>query len=217
MGKRYVFTAQEQALVTTCIALAQKAGSAAQKACMLGYLTQGEHEAKSLIGYAAEADNVMKKPNDDGTFELSRGAIEAIRVGVNVYGERLAKSEKADTELLLGTEDHQTRHDEAQRLVIKFSDDLFTQNEPVVEGAGKTPKKPKPAKNSKEVAVVLSSDVRDDRPMSDTRHLTLDKSTKKARALKPGKSALPSSVSVDEIPNDDDEPYKGDDTVTGEP
>ncbi len=123
----HAFDQGEYKLLFTFADLAKKAGTAAQSACEKAQLTQGEHEAQTLLGYAEEARLFMDKREDDGV-ELSRGHLEALRTGAALYLGALAKSEKTDEALLLDVSDHEVRRSEAQTLARKLGGgDLFDQ------------------------------------------------------------------------------------------
>jgi hypothetical protein len=119
------FDQAEYKLLFTFADLAKKAGTAAQSACEKAQLTQGEHEAQTLLGYAEEARMFMDKREDD-TVQLSRGHLEALKTGASLYLQALAKSEKTDEALLLDVSDHEVRRDEAITLARKLGGgDLF--------------------------------------------------------------------------------------------
>lgn len=119
------FDQAEYKLLFTFADLAKKAGTAAQSACEKAQLTQGEHEAQTLLGYAEEARLFMDKREDD-TVQLSRGHLEALKTGASLYLQALAKSEKTDEALLLDVSDHEVRRDEAITLARKLGGgDLF--------------------------------------------------------------------------------------------
>ena len=119
------FGPSEFKLLFTFADLAKKAGTAAAQACERAQLTQGEHEANTLAGYAEEARVFMDKREDD-EVDFSRGHLEALRTGAHLYLAALAKSEKTDEALLLDVSEHEIQRGEAQRLARKLGGgDLF--------------------------------------------------------------------------------------------
>lgn len=129
------FDQAEYKLLFTFADLAKKAGTAAQSACEKAQLTQGEHEAQTLLGYAEEARLFMDKREDD-TCQLSRGHLEALKTGASLYLQALAKSEKTDEALLLDVSDHEVRRDEAITLARKLGGgDLFDRVTVTLAGA----------------------------------------------------------------------------------
>jgi hypothetical protein len=121
----YSFGPSEFKLLFTFADLAKKAGTAAAQACERAQLTQGEHEANTLAGYAEEARVFMDKREDD-EVDFSRGHLEALRTGASLYLAALAKSEKTDEALLLDVSDHDVRRQEAQTLARSLGGgDLF--------------------------------------------------------------------------------------------
>lgn len=114
------FDQAEYKLLFTFADLAKQAGTAAQGACEKAQLTQGEHEAQTLLGYAEEASLFMSKREDD-TVQLSRGHLDAL---------------KTDEALLLDVSDHEVRRDEAITLARKLGGGDLFDNVTVTFGKG---------------------------------------------------------------------------------
>lgn len=123
----YRFDLEEFKLLFTFAAQAERAGKSAATACARAELTQGEHEALTLQGYAEEARFFMEK-RESTSVDLSRGHLDALRTGASLYVSALSKAEETDEALLLDTEDHSVRREEALKLARKLGGgDLFDQ------------------------------------------------------------------------------------------
>jgi hypothetical protein len=115
------YTTDDARLLRVFIDMATKAAAAAEKACARAQLTQGEHDAQTLKGYAEEAGLFMDKAKDMA-YEFSRGHAEALHTGAAIYVESLRKSEETDQALLLDTEDHSVRRTAAIKLARRLKE-----------------------------------------------------------------------------------------------